>query len=253
MISKFLRVSLTLVFGLSLFALAQTTPAGNAGSPAAVPNAPSAAAAVPAATGTKVGTINIEGAIFNSNEGRRDFDALTKKLEPKQTELKTMSDEIDSLKKQLNTQGEKMNEDARAALVKQIEAKQKLFDRSVQDAREEAQGQQNEIMQRILAKLAPVIMKYAADNGYGVLLDTSQPWPQGPVIPVTPTMDITQPVVDAYNVKSGVAAPPGSSAGATKPASAPVKPATTPASKPATPAANKPPANKTPANPPPKN
>ena len=243
MTSKFVRILVAIVFGLSLVALAQTAPAPTTASNAAVPNAPSAASAIPAATGTKVGTISIEGAIFGSNEGRRDIDALTKKLEPKQTELKTMSDEIDGLKKQLTTQGDKMNEDAAATLRKQIESKQKVFDRSVQDAREEAQGQQGEIMQRVLAKMAPVIVKYASDNGFGVIIDTSQPWPQGPVVWYGQAVDITQPVVEAYNVKSGVPAPPPS---AGKPATGAAKPATTPAAKPAVPPATKPPATNPP-------
>jgi len=244
MTTKFARILVATVFGLSLCALAQTAPAPNTASNAAVPNAPSAASATaPNATGTKVGTISIEGAIFGSNEGRRDFDVLSKKLEPKQNELKTMSDEIDGLKKQLTTQGDKMNEEAAAALRKQIESKQKVFDRSVQDAREEAQGQQGEIMQRVLGKMAPVIVKYASDNGFGMIIDTSQPWPQGPVVWYGQAVDITQPVIEAYNVKSGVPAPPASAA---KPPAAGAKPATTPALKPTTPPATKPPASNPP-------
>lgn len=238
MISKFARISLAIVFVLSLSALAQTTPP--AGTPAATPNAPSATpAAPPPATGTKVGTINIEGAIFASNEGRRDFEALNKKLEPKQNDLKNQSDDIESLKKQLNTQGEKMNDDARAGLVKQIEAKQKLFDRAVQDAREEAQGQQGEIAQRILGKMAPVIVKYASEKGFGVIIDTSQPWPQGPVVWYGQAVDITQPVVEAYNLQSGVPAPPATSAA--KPAGAVKPPATKPAAPTTKPPASTPP------------
>jgi outer membrane protein len=243
MTSKFVRILVATVFGLSLFALAQTAPTPSTASNAAVPNAPSAASTIPATTGTKVGTISIEGAIFGSNEGRRDFDVLTKKLEPKQTELKTMSDEIDGLKKQLNTQGDKMNEDAAATLRKQIESKQKVFERSMQDAREEAQGQQGEIMQRVLGKMAPVIVKYASENGFGMIIDTSQPWPQGPVVWYGQAVDITQPVIEAYNVKSGVPAPPPSAA---KPPTGGAKPGTTPAARPAVPPATKPPATNPP-------
>jgi len=241
MTSKVVRILVAAVFCLSLLALAQTTPAPNAASPAsAVPNAPSAASNTPAPVtlnGTKVATINIELAISATNEGQRDLGALSKKLEPKQTELKSLNDEIESLKKQLNDQGPKMNDDAAANLRKQIEGKQKSFDRSVQDAREEAQSQQNEIMQRILQRMVPVIQTYVAQNGYGLLLDTSQPWPQGPIVMSGPSFDITQAVIDAYNVKSGVPAPPPTSAGATKPAA---RPATTPATKPATTPPNKP-------------
>jgi len=231
MTSKFARILVAAVFALTLNAWAQT-PAGTAPSSAAVPNAPSSASTSPAATGTKVGTINIEGAIFSCNEGRRDVEALSKKLEPKQAELKGASEELEGLKKQLSTQGDKMNEDSAAALRKQIETRQKSFERTRQDAVEEAQSLQGEVMQRILQKMAPVIVKYAGDNGYGIIIDTSQPWPQGPVVWYGQAVDITQAVVEAYNIKSGVPAPPPSAAGTTpKPAA---RPATTPATKPAT-------------------
>jgi outer membrane protein len=227
---KMAQVAGTVVFGLSFFALAQATPAAGTPASADAPNAPSAAAAAAAkATGTKVGTINIEQAIFASNEGRREFETLSKKFEPKQNELKGSADEIDSLKKQLNAQQDKLNEESRDKLMKQIEAKQKVFDRSTQDAQEDFQNQQGEIGNKILTKMAPMIVKYASDNGYGMILDTSQQWPRGPVIWYGPAVDITQPIVEAYNVQSGVPAPATTGA-----APKPVRPATTPATKPAT-------------------
>src|SRR5438874_689029 len=239
MTSKFARIVMATAFALSVNAAAQ-----NGGTAAALPAAPSAAASNPAsasptapavtnATGTKIGTINIEQAIFASNEGQKEFETLSKKLEPKQTELKAQNDELESLKKQLNTQGEKLNDESRGTLAKQIESKQKSLDRQVQDAREDAQNQQNEIAQRILQKMAPIIVKYAGDNGFGVIIDTSNPWPQGPVLWAGPSVDITKPVVDAYNAQSGVAAPVPSAPrpSASRPGGA-TKPAIPPAPKP---------------------
>jgi len=205
MISNFARIA-TVVFGLSIFALTQAAPPAAAPAPA-TPDAPSAAATAPKPMGTKPGTINIEQAIFASNEGQRDFQELSKKFEPKQNELKAKNDEIDSLKKQLNAQQDKLNEDAREKLVKEIETKQKSFDRATQDAQEDFQNQQGEIGNKILTKMAPLIVKYAGDNGYGMILDTSQQWPRGPVIWYGPAVDITQAIVDAYNTQSGVPAP----------------------------------------------
>jgi len=80
--------------------------------------------------------------------------------------------------------------------------------------------------------MAPMIVKYAGDNGYGIIIDTSQQWPRGPVIWYGQAVDITQPIVEAYNVQSGVPAP---AAGSVAPK--PVKPTAT---KPATPPATKP-------------
>lgn len=230
--SKFTRILLATAFVISVAALAQT---GSAAAAPAAAKPASAAPATPAVTGpgTKIGTISMEQAIFATNEGRRDFEALSKKLEPKQNELKGSNDEIESLKKQLNTQGDKLNDDARASLVKQIETKQKSLDRQLQDAREDAQNQQNEIAQRILQKMGPMLVKYAADNGFGVIIDTSNPWPNGPVLWAGPAVDITRPVVELYNAQSGVPAPAPRPA-ATRPSTPSARPATT------TPAAPKP-------------
>src|SRR5689334_4355749 len=66
-----------------------------------------------AATAGKIGVINIQAAIVNTNEGKRDFEALTKKFEPTQTKLKALNDEIENDKKQLQAQQDKLNDDAR--------------------------------------------------------------------------------------------------------------------------------------------
>ncbi|MGO8987037.1 MAG: OmpH family outer membrane protein [Terriglobales bacterium] len=237
-ISRYARLTVAVVFGLSLLALAQTAPAAGstpAAAPAtSAPDSPSAAAAAAVkATGTKVGTINIEQAIFLSNQGQRDFAELQKKFEPKQNDLKGKTDEIDSLKKQLSAQQDKLNDASREKLVKDIETKQKSLDRSTQDAQEDFQAQQGEIGNKILTVMAPLIVKYASDNGYGMILDTSQQWPRGPVIWYGPAVDITQPVIETYNTQSGVPAPAANSTPTkpVKPTPKPAAPASTPPKK----------------------
>ena len=189
-----------------------------------------APAAAPASTGAKVGIIDVQQVIVATNEGQRDFEALQKKFDPKRTELQGLSKEVDTLKSQLNTQGDKMNPEAKDNLVKDIEAKQKKLQRQAEDAQNEFQQEQNTIAQRILQKLGPVIDKYAKDNGFGLLIDSSNPWPQGPVLWANGSVDISKSIVDQYNTVSGVPAPPKP---ATTGAATPAKPATTtPATKP---------------------
>ena len=221
--------SIVLLVVGSMAVLAQSTPTA---APAAATNP------LANATGTKVAVIAMQDAIAATNEGQRDLEALAKKFEPRRVELQKLNTEIEDSKKQLNVQGDKMSADAHDALVKSIEAKQKTLQRNAEDAQNEFQQQQNEIASRILQKMAPVITKYVADNGFGLLVDSSAPWPQGPVVLFTPPMDITKQVVDAYNAQSGVPAPArsGASTGAgAKPAGT-----TTPGVKPATPAATAP-------------
>jgi len=229
MTSKFLRSFLAAAVLSTIAAWAQTSaaPAGAAASPATA-----APTTIATGTGTRLGTVNIEQAVVGTKEGQRDFEVLRKKLEPKQNELKAQNDELEGLQKQLQTQGDKLNEDARANLVKQIETKKKSFDRQVQDAQEDAQNQQKEIFQRILQKMAPVIVKHAQEAGFAMVMDTSNPWPQSPLLWYGEQGDITKAVVDIYNAQSGVPAQaaPGAAArpAGPKPTPKPAAPSTPP-------------------------
>ena len=211
--------TLALWLAVSLSALAQTS------RPAQPPPAP--AAAGPA----KIGIINIELAIIGSNEGQREFTNLQKRFEPKQNELQALNKEVEDLKKQLSTQGDKLNDDARANLVKSIEQKQKNLQRSAEDAQNDFQSQQKDLANQIGRKLLQTLDKYAKGNGYTVILDVSNP--QSPVLWAGNSVDLTKQIVDAYNVDSGVP-PPATPPNAPKPApgAAARRPATTPATTP---------------------
>ena len=179
-----------------------------------------AAAAVPASA--KIGIVNIQAAIVGSNEGQRDFADLQKKFDPKRQELEGLNKEVDDLQKKFNTQGDKLNDEARGDLLKQIDAKKKILQRNYEDANTDIQAQQNEIANRIGQKLVSVLDKYAKDNSFSVILDVSGQ--ASPVLWAASSVDITKSVLDAYNTESGVPAQP-------KPATAEAKPETKPAAK----------------------
>ncbi|MBZ5512854.1 MAG: OmpH family outer membrane protein [Acidobacteriia bacterium] len=206
-------------------ALLTVTALAQAGTPAAAnPAAPSTSASA------RIGIINIQNAIVMTNEGRRDFEALQKKFEPTQSTLNNLNQEIENLKKQLQTQGDKLNEQSRADMVKNIETKQKSLQRQAEDAQADFQAQQNEIANRIGGKLLEVLDKYAKQGGYSVILDVSGQ--QSPVLWAAQTSDVTQDIVNTYNSQSSVAAPVSAPGGAAKPAGTATRP---PAPKPPAP------------------
>ena len=169
------------------------------------------AAAPTAGAVTKIGIINVQAAIMATNEGQRDFQNLEKKFEPKRGELQNANAEVENLKKQLSTQGDKLNDQARADLLKNIDSKQKLLQRNVEDAQSDWTAQQNDIANRIGGKLLEVLEKYASDNGYAVVLDVSSQ--QSPVLWASAATNLTKIIVDAYNAQSNVP-PPSTSAAA---------------------------------------
>ncbi len=222
------KIFSTIGFALVLSAVSftQTSTAATAAD-AAPTSVNSTAAAGPG----KIGILDIQGAILNTNEGKRDFEALQKKFEPRQLELKNASDEIESLKKQLAASTDKLSEEERNKRVQTIESKQKSLQRNFEDAQNEFQQQQNELAQRIGTKLMQVVDKYATANNLAMVLDVSGQ--TTPVLWANPSFNITKAVVDAYNEQSGVAAP----AAATRPAgTSSIRPAGTTSTAPKKPA-----------------
>ena len=229
MTRKLTFATLTLAVALSFTAFAQT------GSAASGPAPATTAATTAGPAPVKIGFIYFEQAVFLTNEGQREMDALMKKFDPKQQELKNQNDEVENLKKQLQTQGDKLNEEARANLVKQIENKGKALQRSMEDAQGEAQREQNEVFNKVGAKVFKTMEKYAKDNGFAAILNitpTDQQNPPGQLslLWTVPQVNVTKDIIDAYKKESGVAPPPTA-----KPATTPARPAA-PAARPATPA-----------------
>jgi outer membrane protein len=205
------------------FAFSQAT------SSATLPSAPGANDPPPVTfnPNAKIAAINVEAAIFATTEGQRDIEALQKKFEPKRTELTSAKGTIDALKKQQTAAG--VTDEKKGELQREIDQKQKQLERDAQDAQEDFNSQQQEIGQRIFQKMQPVLVKYIQENNLGIVIDTSTPWPNGPVLYSAP-LDITKAIVDAYNAQPAGAAPSGGAATRPAPRSAPsgTKPATPP-------------------------
>jgi len=173
----------------------------------------SAQTAAPAAGTDKIAVIAFQVAVAQTNEGQRNFTDLQKKYDPKRTQLKNLSDEIEGLQKQLQAQGDKLSDSERASRAKAIDDKNKQLKRSAEDAQNDMNSELQELYNRLAAKVYEVLASYAQQQGYTVVLDVGQQ--QTPVLYASETTNITKAVIEAYNAKSGVPA--------TTPAAAPAK------------------------------
>jgi outer membrane protein len=163
----------------------------------------------------KIAVISFQAAVGQTNEFQRDFADLQKKFEPQRTQLKTLSDEIDSLTKALQAQGEKLSEAERASRSKIIEDKKKQAQRLGQDAQADFQQAMQQLFGTVATKVDEVLTSYAKEQGFTLVIDESQAQQSAPVVLyANPTSDITKTVIDAYNLKSGVPAPPAQPAAA---------------------------------------
>ena len=205
-----LALVLTLASGLALSASAQTSPAASA------PSGP-----------VKVAVIEFQAAVGQTNEFQRDMADLQKKYEPKRNQLKTMADEIDNLTKQLQAQGASLSDAARATQAKTIDYKKKTAQRFAEDAQNDLSTEMNDMYGKVASKVFDVLTAYVQQQGITLVLDASEQQQQSPLVLYhVENSDISKAIVDAYNVKSGVPAPPA------QPPSAPAPTAPKPAAKP---------------------
>ncbi len=211
-----------LASGLVLSASAQTP---------AAPAASAAPTAVPSSA--KIAVIAFQPAVAQTNEGQRAFADLQKKYAPKEAALKSLSDEIDGMTKQLQTQGTTLSEADRSTRAKAIDDKKKQLDRETQDLRSDGQQDMQDLYTNLASKVYDVMQTYAEQQGFTLILDISQQ--QSPVLYASQGTNITKSVIDAYNVKSGVPAPPAGeqTAPGAQAAPRPTRPATSAPKQPA--------------------
>jgi outer membrane protein len=187
--------------GMSAFAQA-SAPSQTAAEP---PSAPGAALAAAPAGPTKIAVIQFEAVVGQTNEGQRAFSELNTKFQPKQQQIKSESDEVDTLKKDLQTAGDKLSDAERQTRLRTIDEKEKTLQRNVEDARNDFSGEMNEKFSGIAQKVAGVMTQYAQQNGYTLILDAgSQQQQQSPILWAAESTNISEAVLQAYNKQSGV-------------------------------------------------
>jgi outer membrane protein len=197
-----LFIVVALASGMALTAAAQTSPA---------PVGPATAAPAPAGP-AKIAVIAFQVAVAQTNEGQRNYADLEKKFGPREAQVKALNDEIESLTKQLQTQGDALSDAERANRARTIDDKKKQFDRASEDLKNDGNQDVQDMYNKLASKVYEVMSGYVQQQGYTMVLDISQQ--QNPVLYANPSLDITKAVVEAYNVKSGVPAPPGKPAAA---------------------------------------
>jgi Skp family chaperone for outer membrane proteins len=207
--------------GVGIMTAAGQTPASTA--PAPQPAAAETAVA-PQAIPAKIALIAFEQAVFATNEGQRTVQDVQDKYKPKKTQIDTLAQEVDSLKKQLQSAPATLSDEERATRLKNIDTKEKQLNRDAEDAQTAYNADLQEAYGKVAAKVSVTLKDYVAKNGYTLLLDVSNQ--QSNVMWAVPSTDVTQAVVTAYNTSSGVAAPVPS--GPSAPSAARPRPTTTP-------------------------
>ena len=81
------------------------------------------------------------------------------------------------------------------------------MDRDTQDAQTDFQSDMQQVLGAVAQKVGALMTDYATKHGYTLVLDAGDQQ-SATVLYAVPSTDITQVIIDAYNEKSGIPAPP---------------------------------------------
>ena len=151
----------------------------------------------------KIVWLNTEQAVFSCDEGKNEFAEIQKFVDEKNSEMGNMRKEYDSLNNQLNVQGSKLTDEARADLQYQISVKETTLQRFQQDTQGEITRKRDRAGAYILKRMQPVIEKIARERGYAAVLNLD---PQRDIW-IDETLNITDETVRAYNATYPVSKP----------------------------------------------
>jgi outer membrane protein len=195
----------------------------------AVAWAQTAPAAGAATSGKSIGIINLRGAIGSTAEGKQASAELQSQFAPRSAEIDTLTKQINDLQQKLQVGQGKLSQDEEARMTAEGQRLTQRLDRKRTDFQEDASAAQQDVLERIGRKMVDVLDRYARENGFSVILDTSGQ--NSPLLYASEQVNVTQDIIrlydQAYPVKTGPGAP-----ATTTPKPATPKPATPPPTKP---------------------
>lgn len=149
-------------------------------------------------TTTKIGYIDLQKILLQSNEGKQAKVALEKQFAARKKELNQKKQELEDMQKSLETQSSMLSRDALAEKQAEFLKKRDQFLKLVQQYDKELQEQDGDMTKNILLQLQDIITKIGRDGKYSVILEKSQ----GGILYAPENEDLTDRVLKLFNQES---------------------------------------------------
>lgn len=165
------------------------------------------AAAAGAASGNKIAIINVRQAIVATAEGKQASAELQSQFAPRQSELEGLNKQINDLRQRLQAGGTTLSDEEKARLGAQGQRMAAQLERKNNELQEDVNAAQGDVVDRIGRKMVDVLDRYARENGFVAVLDSSAQ--NSAILYASTNIDITQEIVklydQAYPIKGGAA------------------------------------------------
>jgi outer membrane protein len=158
----------------------------------------------PASAQIKLGVINTQKALLETEEIKKAQLEMEGKFKPRQEQMLKLQKELEDIQVQLNSG--KLNELGTQELTAEGQRKQRELQRDQQDLQEDVERERTEIIQRAGTRMQEVVKKVADEKGLDVVVDSASTVFFKAVFEIT--ADATAAYNKAYPVTSATTAAP---------------------------------------------
>ena len=141
----------------------------------------------------KVGTLDMQKALLETAEMKKETVALEARYKPVQEKITKLQTEIADIQKQLQTLGDKLKPEVQNEMVATGTKKQKDLTRLTEDLQSDVERDRNDILQRGRTRIEASVNKVAEEKGLDMVIDA------GSLFYSKPTLDISKEVTAAYD------------------------------------------------------
>jgi outer membrane protein len=155
---------------------------------------------------SKIATVDFERVVVESAGGKKAQANWNAKYTEHQKDLEAKQKEIDDAQTNLKSRGNVLSDAAKADITRDIDKKTTDLNRLTEDAQKEMEDLRTKLLQPISETAQRILQAYAAEKGYTVIIDISNP--QTNVVFFNPKSDITQDVIKRIDSEPAAAATP---------------------------------------------
>ena len=146
-------------------------------------------------------TVSFNAAVLQTAEAQKSLSALQARFAPKQKQLQVLSDEVESLRKQLADTSSNLSDAERTTRARSLESKDKELQREAEDFKSDSQSESELVFQRVAQKVYTFLQTLSQQRGYSAVIERGSD--ANPVVwYAASNMDITDELIKAYNAQA---------------------------------------------------
>ena len=156
---------------------------------------------------SKIGVINLAQAVETSAEGRKAAEQWTARMTERTVEVQAKQQELVASQQKAQTPAPEASEAELLQLSREVERLTTDLNRLNEDIDLELNALRQELLIPITAKVDQAIATYAEENGFTLIIDSSNP--QSGLIYIQDVADITTEIIRRVDAMSVAPPPPG--------------------------------------------